>query len=139
MDIKKLHLQLANLDQLPRLNKHKKTPRKEKEDKKEEYGIVLYAQHQGNQWYVDSGFSKHIIGDRTKFLSLNENKSGSVNFCNDASGDIMGKGLVIFRNGRGRSQKILFLDRIKHNILSVRKMCNEGYDVTFPSKGCDIK
>jgi hypothetical protein len=41
--------------------------------------------------YIDSGCSKHMTGDKGKFLSLSESKSGSVTFGNDAPGKIKGK------------------------------------------------
>jgi hypothetical protein len=37
--------------------------RKQEEPKKEECGLAMYAQDKGIQWYVDSGCSKHMIGD----------------------------------------------------------------------------
>jgi hypothetical protein len=61
----------------------------------------------------------HIIGDKSKLPSLKESKSGSVNFGNDAPGKIIGKGLAILSNGGGKSQYVLFVDGLKHNLLSV--------------------
>jgi hypothetical protein len=43
-----------------------------------------------------------MTGDKSKFLSLKENKSGSVTFGNDALGKIRGKGIVILSNGRSK-------------------------------------
>ena len=60
---------------------------KKKEDDK--CRLVLSAQRQNNLWYIDSGCSKHITGDKSKFLTLSESKSGNVTFGNDAPGKIM--------------------------------------------------
>ena len=39
-----------------------------------------------------------------------------------------------------RQTPIVFLvEGIKHNLLSVRKMCDLGYKLTFDSKGCEIR
>jgi len=54
-------------------------------------GIVLSAQRQKDPWYIDSGCSKHMNGDKNKFLSLKESKSGNVTFGNAAPGKIRGK------------------------------------------------
>jgi hypothetical protein len=61
-------------------------------------GLVLSAQRQKYTWYIDSGCSNHMIGDKNKFILLKENKSGSVTFGNDAPGKIKVKGLVILSN-----------------------------------------
>jgi hypothetical protein len=47
-------------------------------------GLVLSAQRKNNPWYIDSGCSKHMTGDRSKFLTLSDSKSGNVTFGNDA-------------------------------------------------------
>jgi hypothetical protein len=33
----------------------------------------------------------------------------------------------------------LYVEGLKHNILSVIQMCDQGYNLTFHSKGCDIR
>jgi hypothetical protein len=86
-------------------------------------GLVLSAQRQKNPWYIDSGCSKHMTGDKGKFLSLSESKSGNVTFGNDAPGKIKGKGMVSLSNGKGKSQDVLLVDGMKQNLLSVSQMC----------------
>ena len=60
-----------------------------------------------------------MSGDKSKFLSLSENKSRNVAFGNDAPGKIKGKGMVKLNNGKGKAQDVLFVDGLKHNLLSV--------------------
>jgi hypothetical protein len=102
-------------------------------------GLVLSAQRTTNPWYIDSGCSKHMTGDKGKFLSLSESKSGSVTFGNDALGKIKGKGMVRLSNGKGKAQYFLLVDGLKHNLLSVSQMCDRGCEVLFTSKDCKIK
>jgi hypothetical protein len=73
-------------------------------------GLVLSAQRQKNPWYIDSGCSKHMTGDKIKFLTLSESKSGNVTFGNDALGKIKGKGMVSLSNGKGKAQGVLFVE-----------------------------
>jgi hypothetical protein len=87
-------------------------------------GLVLSAQRQKNPWYIDSGCSKHMIGDKSKFLTLSESKSGNVTFGNDALGKIKGKGMVSLSNSKGKAQDVLFLEGLKHNLLSVSQVCD---------------
>jgi hypothetical protein len=48
--------------------------------------------------FVDSGCSKHMIGDRDRFLTLQKERYRSVSLGNDDSAKIIGKGTVIIRN-----------------------------------------
>jgi hypothetical protein len=69
---------------------------------KEEYMIVqnsLHAQNKGNQWYVDSGCSRHMTGDKSKFLNLKEVNGGNVTFVRDATTRIAIKGTLSLNNG----------------------------------------
>jgi hypothetical protein len=100
---------------------------------------VLSAQKKKNPWYIDSGCSKHMTGDKSKFLTLSEKKLGNVTFGNDAPGKIKGKGMVSLSNGKGKSQDVLFVDGLKHNLLSVIQFCDRGCEVVFTSKDCKIK
>jgi hypothetical protein len=79
-----------------------------------------------------------MTGDKSKFLLLKENKL-SVTFGNDAPGKIRGKGLVSLSNGRIKAQYVLFVDGLKHNLLSVSYICDRGCEVTFTTKNCKIK
>jgi hypothetical protein len=102
-------------------------------------GLVLSAQRKMKPWYIDSGCSKHMTGDKGKFLSLSESKSGNVTFGNDAPGKIKGKAMVSLSNGKLKSQDVLLVDGLKHNLLSVSQMCDRGCEVLFTSNDCKIK
>ena len=82
---------------------------------------------------------KHITSDKSKFLSLSGNKSGNLVFGNDAAGKIKGKGMVKWSNGKGKAQDVLFVDGLKHNLLSVSRVCDRGCEFIFTSKDCKIK
>jgi hypothetical protein len=60
----------------------------------EECTVALQVKQKKCGWYVDSGCSKHMTGDRDKFLTLREERDGSVSFGNDDSSKIIGKGTV---------------------------------------------
>ena len=53
--------------------RHKRNPKSE-----EACFIALKAQDKGDLWYVDSGCSKHMTGDRDKFLNLEKQKGRSL-------------------------------------------------------------
>jgi hypothetical protein len=129
------HLRKYNPDLIP-TTENVKVWKKKANDK---CGLVLSAQKQKNPWYIDSGCSKHMTGDKSKFLTLSENKSRNVTFGNDAPGKIKGKGMVSLSNGKGKSQDVLFVDGLKHNLLSVSQVCDKGCEVFFTSKDYKIK
>jgi hypothetical protein len=109
-----------------------------KKKESDKCGLVLSAQRKMNPWYIDSGCSKHMMGDKGKFLSLSERKSGNVTFGNDAPGKIKSKGIVSLSNGKGKAQDVLLVNALKHNLLSVIQMCDRGCEVVFTSKDCKI-
>jgi hypothetical protein len=47
--------------------------------------------------------------------------------------------MVSLSNGKGKAQDVLFVDGMKHNILSVNQVCDRGCEVGFTSKDCRIK
>jgi hypothetical protein len=47
--------------------------------------------------------------------------------------------MVILINGKGKAQDVLFVEGLKHNILSVSQVCDRGCEVVFTSKDCKIK
>ena len=110
-----------------------------KKKENDKCGLVLSAQRQNNPWYIDSEYSKHMMGDKSKFLSPRERKLGNVAFGNDAPGKIKGKGMVSLSNGKGKSQDVLLVDGLKYNLLSVSQMCDRGCEVMFTSKDYKIK
>jgi hypothetical protein len=62
--------------------------------------------------------------DKSKFLTLSERKLGNETSGNDAPRKIKGKGMVSLSNGKGKAQYVLFLEGLKHNLLSVSQLCD---------------
>jgi hypothetical protein len=85
-------------------NNHRQEPqkrtwiRKQNQYNNEECTLALQAKQKKRGWYVDSGCSKHMTGDRDRFLTLRKERDGSVSFGNDDSTKIIGKGTVRIGN-----------------------------------------
>jgi hypothetical protein len=90
------------------------------------------------EWYIDNGCYSHMTGDQDKFISLKK-KGGNVTFGYDSSAKIIGKGVVEIGRKNGKENNVLLVEDLKHNLLSVRKMCDQGYTLTFDSQRCKIK
>jgi hypothetical protein len=125
-------------------NSHVKEPSriwKRKQDKLniEECLISLQAQRRKSDWYVDSGCSKHMTGDKDRFVTLKKERDGSISFGNDNSTKIIGKGTVKLGSKDAMEENVLLVENMKHNLLSVSQMCDQGHTLLFDSKKCEIR
>ena len=78
-----------------------------------------------NLWYLDSGCSRHMTGDKTQFLSLVAHNGGCVTFGDNKKGEIIGIGNV------GKSlthsiENVMLVNGLKHNLLSISQLCDKG-------------
>jgi hypothetical protein len=74
-----------------------------------------------------------MIGDQDKFISL-KRKGGNVAFGDDSSAKILGEGVVELGRKNVKAKNFLLVEDLNHNLLSVSKMCDQGYTLTFDSK-----
>jgi hypothetical protein len=77
--------------------------------------------------------------DRDRFLTLINERDGSVSFGNDDSAKIIGKGTVRIGNKNAKEKNVVLVEDMKHNLLSVSHMCEQGHKVTFYSQKCEIR
>jgi hypothetical protein len=126
-------------------NSHRQEPqkmtwiRKQDQYNNEECTVALQDKKKKHGWYVDSGCSKHMTGDKDKFITLRKEKNGSISFKNDNSSKIIGEGTVLIGNKNENEQNVLLVEDMKHNLLSVIQMCDQGHKLTFDSKKCEIR
>jgi len=99
----------------------------------------LYAEGQENQWYIDSGCSNQMTCDKEKLHSYNAlEKENNVSFGNDTPTVIKGKG-SIFLKEKVKAGNVMYVDGLKHNLLSVSQMCDQGNEVVFQSNRCVVR
>jgi hypothetical protein len=77
-----------------------------------------------------------MTGDRDKFLTLREERDGPVSSGNDDSSKIIGKCTVRIGNKNEKVENVLLVEDMKHNLLSVSQMCDQGHKFTFDSQKC---
>jgi len=80
-----------------------------------------------------------MIGGKDRFLTLTMERDGSISFGNDDSAKIIGKGTVRIGNKNTKVENVLLVKYMKHNLLSVSQMCDQGHKVTFDSQKCEIR
>jgi hypothetical protein len=113
--------------------------RKQKRYNNEECTLTLQSQHKKHGWYVDSGCSKHMIGDKGRFLTLRKERDGSISFGNDNSTIIIGRSTIRNGNKDTKVENVLQVEDMKHNILSVSQMCDQGHKLVFDSQKFQIR
>ena len=84
---------------------------------------------------MDSGCSKQMTGDPTKFLSLKRKQKGKVTFGNNL---IIRKGTVVIRD-KMQAESVMLVGNLKPNLLSVIQTCDQGNICIFYSKKCEIR
>jgi hypothetical protein len=63
----------------------------------------------------------------------------NVAFGDDSSAKILGEGVVELGRKNVKEKNVLLVEDLKHNLLSVSKMCDQGYTLTFDSRKCKIR
>ena len=106
---------------------------------KEECKLALIAENKEDEWYIDNGLSTHMTGDQNKFISLKKRKSGNIALGKDSTVKIFGKGVVNLGNKKLKAKGVMFVEYLKHNIFSIGKMCDQGYNLRFNSRKCEIR
>jgi hypothetical protein len=80
-----------------------------------------------------------MTGDRDMFLTLIKERDGLVSFVNDDSTKIIGKGIVRIGNNNTKEKNVRLVEDMKHNLLSLSQMCDQGHKFTFYSQKCEIR
>ncbi|XP_031262769.1 uncharacterized protein LOC116120920 [Pistacia vera] len=102
---------------------------------KEEVVSLLMACHanQGthqNLWYIDTGCSNHMCGDKSAFSDLDETFRNFVTFDDNSKVFVMGKGSVRIHSKEKSDQiisNVFFVPDLKTNLLSVGQLQENGY------------
>jgi len=79
-----------------------------------------------------------MTGDASKFISISLKQDGHVTYGDNNKGKILGKGT------RGNENNLLihdvvYVEGLKHNLLSISQLYDRGYQVTFRTNSCEIR
>jgi len=97
----------------------------------EECLLSLQDQHKKRGLYVDNGCSKHMKGEKNRFLTMNKEQDGSFSFGNDNSTRIIGRGIVKLGRKDVEVDNFLLIEDMNQNLLSVIQMCDQGHNFVF--------
>nr|GEW24335.1 retrovirus-related Pol polyprotein from transposon TNT 1-94 [Tanacetum cinerariifolium] len=80
-------------------------------------------------WYLDSGCSKHMTGDRSRLMNFVKKFIGTVRFGNDHFGAIMGyRDYVI---GDSVISRIYYVEGLGHNLFFVGQFCDSDLEIAI--------
>nr|GEW83716.1 integrase, catalytic region, zinc finger, CCHC-type, peptidase aspartic, catalytic [Tanacetum cinerariifolium] len=80
-------------------------------------------------WIIDSGYSKHMTGNRALLTNFVKKFLGTVCFGNNDFAVIAGYGDVVI--GSMTIKKVSYVEGLGHNLFSVGQFCVKGLEVTF--------
>nr|GFC81165.1 integrase, catalytic region, zinc finger, CCHC-type, peptidase aspartic, catalytic [Tanacetum cinerariifolium] len=80
-------------------------------------------------WYLDSGCSKHMTGDRSQLVNFVQKFLGTVKFGNDHVAKIMGYG--DYQIGNVTISQVYYVEGLGHNLFSVGQFCDSALEVAF--------
>ncbi|GJT80633.1 retrovirus-related pol polyprotein from transposon TNT 1-94, partial [Tanacetum coccineum] len=88
-------------------------------------------------WYLDSGCSKHMTGDRSQLTNFISKFLGTVKFGNDQVAKIMGYG--DYQIGNVTISRVYYVEGFGHNLFSVGQICDSNLEVAFRQHTCFIR
>ncbi|KAM2537704.1 hypothetical protein TB2_023225 [Malus domestica] len=95
---------------------------------------------QSDTWYLDSGCSRHMTGDKRWFTTFTEEcKNGAVTFGDGKRARIVGKG-EIKTLGIPCLKNVMLVDGLKANLISISQICDDDdAEVLFNKLKCSVK
>nr|GEX30311.1 retrovirus-related Pol polyprotein from transposon TNT 1-94 [Tanacetum cinerariifolium] len=86
---------------------------------------------------VDSGCSKHMIGNLKLLINFVEKFLGTVKYGNDQIAHILGYGDLV--QGVVTIKRVYYVEGLNHNLFSVGQFCDAGLEVAFRKSTCFIR
>ncbi|GJR16207.1 retrovirus-related pol polyprotein from transposon TNT 1-94 [Tanacetum coccineum] len=88
-------------------------------------------------WYLDSGCSKHMTGNRSHLINFVSKFLGTVRFGNDQIARIIGYG--DYQLGNVIISRVYYVEGLGHNLFSVGQFCDADLEVAFRKNTCFIR
>ena len=88
-----------------------------------------------HSWYLDSGYSRHMTGNKPFFTSFIEFDGGNVIFGDGNTARVKGKGTICVPN-IPNLEEVLQIEGLKANLIHISQMC--GFNVQFSQNLCKV-
>lgn len=113
-------------------------------DDEEELLLMAHVEMMGSNredvWFIDSGCSNHMTGNKRWFVTLNEEFSHTVKLGNNARMQVMGLGNIKLRV-QGRTQiisDVYYVPDLTNNLLSVGQLQEKDLTMIMQNGACKI-
>ncbi|MDM1786909.1 hypothetical protein HX128_20980, partial [Acinetobacter bereziniae] len=78
-----------------------------------------------------------MSGDEKQFFTLERKEGGIVTFGDNSKGKIIGIGKIQITPSTF-IDSVLFVDNLKHNLLSISQLCDKDFNISFESSLCKV-
>lgn len=81
-------------------------------------------------WYLDTGCSNHMTGNKNWLIDLDKSIKGTVRFADNSTIRAEGLGKIMITRKDGRSvymHNVLYVPTMKNNLLSLGQLLEKGY------------
>ena len=79
-----------------------------------------------------------MTGDESKFISLEKKRGGKVTLGDNTTCQVLGSGTIKVTSLL-TIEKVLFVEGLKHNLLSISQLCDKGFQICFTNSNCTLK
>ena len=115
----------------------------ENNDSQEQLFYTCFSSHKDSQdvWYVDSGCSNHMTGNKQCFVKLEEKVNSQVKLGDGKLHNVEGKGIISVQTKGGIPKlvyDVLYVPNLAQNLLSVGQLLQRGFLVKFEDDYCVI-
>jgi hypothetical protein len=88
---------------------------------------------------LDSGYTNYMTGEKRMFTSFekNDTTSDSITLGDNSQDKVIGHGKIAITTEHSIS-KVLFVESLDYNLLSILQLCEMGYNCLFTNKGVTI-
>lgn len=96
--------------------------------------------YRNDLWFLDSGCSNHMCGDRSLFCDIDESFKHTVRLGNNARMNVVAKGNIrLLLNGSSYVvTEVFYVPELKNHLLSIGQLQEKGLTVSFKSNNCNI-
>jgi len=102
--------------------------------------VELHKSTRKEVWFLDSGCSSHMNGNKLWFAELDEGFKHSIKLGNNSRITVLGKGCVKL-NVAGVMQKIggaYYIPELKNNLLNMGQLQEKGLAILIPNNTCKL-
>ena len=87
---------------------------------------------------IDSGCTNHMTEERSMFDSLTKSSGNHyITFAGNERGKVLGTGNITL-NSQFNLSKVLLVDTLGYNLLSISQLCDSGFNCIFTNEGVSI-